>query len=249
MSWHFSRALVAAFSAGTCSGGGLSAQSSLTPTPALFCASARMTAFSRLSRFGMTCALLTDDLGAELLTWFRAGFPARTFPVPERAPESKAHNQDSGGKWPESLAKYDQNLRSWRTHQCSLFGGLTAFSETWPRWGTMRAGELYPRPTPSGLEVLRREVDRLLAISANESGSWQRAPTPQSRDWKGQSQRGIHAPRDALPNTDDGMGRAIGGSLNPTWVEWYMGWPIGWTGLKPLATDRFQQWQRSHGRC
>jgi len=39
-----------------------------------------------------------------------------------------------------------------------------------------------------------------------------------------------------------------GGSLNPTWVEWLMGWPLGWTDLKPLAMDKFRQWQRSHGR-
>ncbi len=37
-------------------------------------------------------------------------------------------------------------------------------------------------------------------------------------------------------------------SLNPNWVEWLMGWPIGWTALKPLATDRFRQWRDSHGR-
>ncbi len=26
-----------------------------------------------------------------------------------------------------------------------------------------------------------------------------------------------------------------------------MGWPIGWTGLKLLETDKFQQWLLSHG--
>lgn len=39
------------------------------------------------------------------------------------------------------------------------------------------------------------------------------------------------------------------GKLNPTWVEWLMGWPMQWTDLQPLATDRFQQWLQSHGRC
>ena len=29
-----------------------------------------------------------------------------------------------------------------------------------------------------------------------------------------------------------------GGTLNPEWVEWLMGWPIGWTELKRSATDR-----------
>ena len=28
------------------------------------------------------------------------------------------------------------------------------------------------------------------------------------------------------------------GQLNPTWVEWLMGWPRGWTDLKPLAMDK-----------
>ena len=30
----------------------------------------------------------------------------------------------------------------------------------------------------------------------------------------------------------------IGGKLNPVWVEWLMGWPLGWTDLKPLAMDK-----------
>ena len=29
-----------------------------------------------------------------------------------------------------------------------------------------------------------------------------------------------------------------GGKLNPMWVEWLMGWPLGWTDLKPLEMDK-----------
>ena len=29
--------------------------------------------------------------------------------------------------------------------------------------------------------------------------------------------------------------------------EWLMGWPIGWSDSRPLATDRFPQWLQSHG--
>lgn len=29
-----------------------------------------------------------------------------------------------------------------------------------------------------------------------------------------------------------------GGTLNPDWVEWLMGWPIGWTDLEPLETAK-----------
>lgn len=36
------------------------------------------------------------------------------------------------------------------------------------------------------------------------------------------------------------------GLLNPTWVEWLMGWPLGWTESKPLAMDKFLVWQQQH---
>jgi hypothetical protein len=68
-------------------------------------------------------------------------------------------------------------------------------------------------------------------------------PTPKSRDWKGKTQRGTHAPMDGLCNTLD----VTGGQLNPTWVEWLMGWPLGWTDLRPLEMDKFREWLLVHG--
>jgi len=38
------------------------------------------------------------------------------------------------------------------------------------------------------------------------------------------------------------------GQLNPSWVEWLMGWPIGWTDLKPLETDKFRSVQQWHSQ-
>jgi len=43
------------------------------------------------------------------------------------------------------------------------------------------------------------------------------------------------------------MGAGNGGQLNPTWVEWLMGWPLGWTDLRPLATDKFHFVPQQHG--
>ena len=39
-----------------------------------------------------------------------------------------------------------------------------------------------------------------------------------------------------------------GGTLNPTFVEWLMGWPLEWTDLKPLEMDKFLLWLNSHGK-
>jgi hypothetical protein len=36
------------------------------------------------------------------------------------------------------------------------------------------------------------------------------------------------------------------GRLNPEWVEWLMGWPLGHTDLKPSGMGRFHEWQRQH---
>lgn len=42
------------------------------------------------------------------------------------------------------------------------------------------------------------------------------------------------------------LSAAIGGKLHPEFTEWMMGWPIGWTGLEPLETDKYQQWLQTH---
>lgn len=39
------------------------------------------------------------------------------------------------------------------------------------------------------------------------------------------------------------------GGLRLALREWIMGWPIGWTALEPLETDKLRQWFRSFGDC
>ena len=34
----------------------------------------------------------------------------------------------------------------------------------------------------------------------------------------------------------------IEGSLNPDWVEWIMGVPIGWTSLEPINKNNYYEW-------
>jgi len=73
-------------------------------------------------------------------------------------------------------------------------------------------------------------------------------PTPATRDYKGANgfeatkvkiANGLRAHMGQLPNAIQHLEqKPIGGTLNPDWVEWLMGWPIGWTDLKPLETDK-----------
>lgn len=68
--------------------------------------------------------------------------------------------------------------------------------------------------------------------------------TPQARDFRsGQSSRWDD------PNRSRNLNDQIGGQLNPTWVEWLMGWPLGWTDLKPLVTDKCRDAQPKPSVC
>jgi hypothetical protein len=41
----------------------------------------------------------------------------------------------------------------------------------------------------------------------------------------------------------------FGGQLNPAWAEWLMGWPVQWTELKPLETDKCRFVRQQPGDC
>ena len=57
-------------------------------------------------------------------------------------------------------------------------------------------------------------------------------PTPRTRDWKGETQRGAYRPKDGLPNAIKyRRGAKTGLRLQPAFVEWMMGFPSGWTNL------------------
>ena len=234
MSWLFSQALVAGFSEANSSDGAPFVPSNGTATPQAYLLPDRMT--ESWSRFpsGMTCGALTASHGEALLTWFREASLAKTSAQRERAQESTESAAGCGNTWPESLAKYDPTSFSWKTRQCSLFEDSDECLETFPRWGTMRAGELWELATPEHL------------TSENESGFW---PTPQMVDYKGTSSGSKFQQRNAQFSTW-ANGEAISGTIypHPDFYDALMAWPTGWSALNALGTDKFQQWLLSHGK-
>lgn len=233
MSWLFSRALVEAFSADTCSDGEPSAQLNVMPTQHRFWRNDRTMEPSDLSRFGLTCAVLTEGRGEALLTWFREASRARTLAPQGKEPGSKASEAGCGRNLPGSFARFDPDTSSWRTAQYSLLGGLALFSEIWPRWGSMRNGASFLRPIPE------------LRTSANASGLW---PTLTASIGKkcGGRHRGKADTLSSKLAEVEGLSTSSTSLVNPTWAEWFMGWPIGWTDLAPLGMDKFREWQQQH---
>ncbi len=253
--------------------------SRLTNTVAAFSFSDNETACCPGSLYGMTCAHSTAHHGEDSSTASAADSHVKTSALPEQGAESTASGPGCGLSTHESFARYDRDTCSWKTRQRSLVGGLVEFSETWPRWGSMRNGESFQRKTPSGLVAHRQSI-----TSAKGYGYSESMPTP--------TVCGNHNRKGASKTSGDGLATAVkrsrseptpttcmhkgsavscltrksgksrekdrldhfvmatdGGSLNPMWVEWLMGWPIGWTDLNPLEMDRSQWWQHSHGVC
>ena len=300
MSWLFSQALAAEYSAATFSGGAPSAPLSVMPTPHKFWRNDKTMEPSQLSRFGLTCAVLTEDHGAALLTWFLADSCVRTYQLPGLAQESTALGPGSGVKWRESSVKYDLERSTWKTHLCLWEEDLPWSSVTLPKWGMTRSGALFQHPTlerpisatgaglwptitvhgnhnqrgssknagwdlssavkqwPTPTATLATKGGRVTPRKSREGGtlieavsarSW---PTPCASASKGSSPASLIR-KSGKSRVNDRIDHAVmasdGGQLNPEWVEWLMGWPIGWTELKPLAMDKFREWQQQHSPC
>lgn len=233
MSWLFSQALAEEYSAVGCSDGEPSAQLNVMPTPRKFSRNDRTIEPSNLSQFGLTLRLLTDARGEELLTSYLEAFRARTSAALDESKGSQENAAASGWKWPASFAKWDPDTSSWRTRQSCFIEGSETFSGTWPAWGSMLDGESLGAPN-----VVRLKPGRASGL----------LPTLTASDAKG-ARNGTakgRTPADGLTVTDWLWLNVGPGMLHPESAEWMMLWPIGWTALEPLETDRFQSWLQQH---
>lgn len=235
MSWLYSQALVAEYSE-VCSLDGVPcAPLKSTPMPQAYLSSDRMTAFSRLSRFGMTFEPLTESLGTELLTWYLRGFRASRS-VMKESEISKPVNGTSGPKHAELFLKSELD-----TFCLKMCGGYVT---TCP-WSSVTCAEL---AIPSNdLPLPRREAP---ARYRSES-AYGYLPACTARDGSGSgtdsSRRRGRGCRHGL-NLRDWF-RTFFNLVYPPVViaEYMMGWPLGWTDLKPLGMVKFRQWLDSHG--
>jgi len=268
MSFIFSRALVEAFSPASCSEIDAFVPSSMSPTPEPFSLPDRTTEHFRLSQFGMTCAPLTEGRGEALLRSFLAVSRARTSAPQGGVMASTASAPACGAKWPASSVRYDPASSEWKTAHCLWEEVLPWSSVILPTWGMTRSGSVYRHPTAerpiSGIGVGLWPTPTVCG-NYNRSGASAKSgdglatavtqrtwPTATATAYKGWS------PNHNRADTDDRLDYSVEREsfrpgqqtppmrLNPEWVEWLMGWPIGHTGLKPLETGRYQEWLRQH---
>lgn len=194
------------------------------------------------SQSGMISKPLMGNLGQEELMLSVVDFPVKTFPVQERVQESQESNQGYGNIWRELLMKYDQDMSLLKTHLCLWEEVLQVSSVILPAWGMMQDG------------VFLERMILVDSISGKGAGYW---PTPLKNEGPGSQHMKLtdavaiqegYKPRYYQLTGMEGR-EAFTGKVNPNWVEWLMGWPVGWTDdLHELGMDKFLLWQQQHGR-
>lgn len=182
---------------------------------------------------GLTCPASETCESAEratfpTATYWSGGFPARTsaWPDAERV-FALAHDLVFGSSLRGLLAIFDPASCCWKTSQLSLFETEPSYLATLPRWGLMRAGELYERPTPTR------------PTSGNDGSAW---PTPRaiekqqhnSQDngvalskavtlWPTITVHGNYNRQGLSPQSGDGLATAIKKWATPAARDWKNG--------------------------
>jgi hypothetical protein len=190
---------------------------------------------------------LLGDSDESSVTWPRSGMTAagQCWELATLAPPTK---ETGSGLWVPTPIRNDAEkrgnfdpIRSW---------GLAGFAKLWPtprcqmtrpvkvresRGPGMNLEEavalrMWPTPTVCGNYNRKGLSDK---SGDGLATAVMKCATPTARDWRSGKASDATMERNSRP-----LSEQIGGSLNPTWVEWLMGWPLGWTDLKPLETDK-----------
>ena len=182
----------------------------------------------------------------EQLTLFPADFPASPFPWQESKREKKmivTYGRRCSGL-SESCARAALSVRTY-LESSRLPPGK------WSRIWSVQA-------ITSSCLILKLRLSELGTggQGCSSSESTKMFPTPKASDSKGSGPAGsksaehdlVHGnlrgvvlyatPWERYENQErmNALNDQIGGQLNPTWVEWLMGFPIGWTDLNASET-------------
>lgn len=221
MSWLFSRALVEDCSPPKFLGGAPSALWSWTGSADAFSSSDRMTGtYDPHSRYGMTFVPMTADRGAaSLMSSLEAFLARRTAPPPQGTTSQTIFGQKCAASW-------QMWLPGTSLPKTSPSGQSTRPATTLRRWVTKPAQFPLARQTwvlttfGPGIGYLHTPTTKANYCAASMQ-KW-----PGCVAW-----------------------RQVFGKVTPEAHEYLMGWPIGWSDLRPLATAKFQQWRQQHGIC
>ena len=233
---HYLQEQEAGSTARACSDGAHDSWSSESPTVSACCARGRLTGGSMSVPSLTTCSRSMVRPGAARSTCCQRGFPASLTPCLES--DLAQRTSVMAGATPRgSFARWSPLLSGWRTAQTSLLPATSASSSvTFPRQGMMRSGRVVRLPM---------SVRHMGALECGFSAGVKIWPTP--------TVCGNYNTSAASAKSGDGLATAVRGRttllpapLNPEWIEWLMGWPIGATASEPWAMGKYRNtwWSR-----
>lgn len=248
-----------------CSDEKLSEQSRLKNIQEKYCCVGRQITYCHVSQFGMM-SLLSDWITqkqnnisnicsqSKTIYAYVEDSPAKTFQLLENKQDWMVNVLDFGLKCKELLAKYDREKSLWKTHQCSLFEDLIESQEVFPKSGMTVDGQLWELMMSK--HPIKEKEYGSQDIENKNGGCRLKYPTPTAHDGKGRCTHNSLIRKDGKSrinqlanfvvfgdfNQDRNEAVKTSYQLNPDWTEWLMGWPIGWTSLKPLSKEEFIRW-------
>ena len=244
MSWHYLQAGGAVFSLQDYLAGLRCARAKSNRTKGVCSKPDKLTAASTHFQYGTTLGHSTGRLGVGLLTSSQAASLVKMYQRPDGGLASPRGIAAAYGRNISALLRrFDLSTSSPKTARCWLLEDWISYYGILPDWGMTAGGVLWELVTSVGftnapecgwLPTPMAQTRGLLHKPGSHLTLMQWLAGWQRKGYIGQDPAEIFKPTGLI------------GIPNPQWVEWLMGWPMGWTGLKPLATGRFHKWLRRH---
>lgn len=205
-----------------------------------------------LPPFGTMCKPCEETCYLES-TSLAVDFPVRTFPLLDLEQAWTVSEADYFLKLQDSQESVNLNLFYLKTSLPSEPVEGKEWLKNWPRSGMTVDGRLY---RPQALEpCIKGSAGSYLPTPIASEGGYNRSlganakprptlatmarhnmwPTPCARDWKDNGKSPAELERNSTT-----LATIAGGQLNPQWIEWLMGYRIGYTELSALETEWFR---------
>ena len=161
--------------------------------------------------------------------------------------EDKFHTPNTTGLdgGSNSRKALKNRMENWPTpRSCSAMASTITSESAWnkkrnPNLETIVGQRLWPTPDANcgarGTQEIwtpKRKSGQPAQYTINQAVRDKMFPTPTAHNSKK-----CASPSEQNRNTPT-LATHAGGKLNPMWVKWLMGWPLGHTDLKPLVTDK-----------
>ena len=170
---------------------------------------------------------------------------ARIFRAREKARAYAAREADFGLNTRVSFARFDPVSYSWKIPHSLFRGDLAKYSQTWPRYGILEHGACFQlRPWVQDISANAFGGLSGGAIETKEeSATWPTVGTQTMGGCSGSFEKlkKLEEAGNLTPEERRAMSSHLTGGkdtdtancglLNPDWVEWLMGWPLGWTDI------------------